>query len=106
MDILPVVDVLERLALVVDDAVPEMDGKLANKTESRRVPKVLINTPKLGGRVLHEIDALDCVGVGEATPLHEALVRRLEDHLPNCLVADNHQPAHNQECCYPGGIGA
>ncbi len=104
--VLPVVDGTERVVLVVDDAVAEVDGKLADGGECCRVAETLVKTPQLGGRVLHEVDALDRVGIGETAALDQPLIGGLEDGFPHALVANDHEPPNHQECCYPGGVCA
>ena len=65
----------------------------------------MICTKQLTGRVLHEVDALDGVVVGDAATLDETLLGGLENHLPNAAVSDVDDTAEDEECREASGLG-
>ncbi|TFB02906.1 hypothetical protein CCMA1212_005031 [Trichoderma ghanense] len=103
---LPVVDHAERVVLVVDDAVAEVDGELADKGKGRGVANGRVDAPEPGRRELHHVDARERVVVGDAAALDEALVDGLEDGLADALVADDDEPSNDSESGHARRVGA
>lgn len=105
VDVLPVVDRLVAFLGSVCDAAPEVHCELADEAEACCVGYVLIDTPEFRGRVLHEVDAGECVHGGVSAALDNTLIRGFKDSFLEACIANDHQATEEEEADNSGGFG-
>jgi hypothetical protein len=105
VNVLPVVDGLVALVTVVSDAAAEVDGQLADESETSGVSNGLINAPELSTRVLHQVDTSNGVNGCVAAALDKTLVCGLESVLTDSSITNDSQTTQDKEGGDPGSLG-
>jgi len=80
--------------------------KLTDISESSLVANLVhsCKTDDLSSRVLHQVDALNCVHRGLPTSFDKACIKRLETSFLDALIADDGGFPDNQKCGDPGSF--
>ena len=105
MDVLPVVDCLVGVGCWMVDFLPEMDGQLSDVGEAGGVADVSVETPELGGGVLHQINAGKGVRICHAAAFDETLVGGFENGFSDGGIGYDSQAAEEEESRYACGFG-
>ena len=91
--VLPVVDGFVRVFGGLGDASAEVDSKLPYIGEAGRIANVRVEAPQFRGRILHQVDASKCMGVGIAAAFDNSLIGGLEHSFAEGGVADDGKSA-------------